>query len=323
MLPSWNVLVSEFFGYLSISAWIVVFIPQLYENYQRKSADSLSLHFLVLWFIGDIFNLIGSVYQEVLYTIILLSFYFLAMDVVTIGQYLYYSYWYTPKALDAPTTPCATPPAKGTPTETSPLLTIQPASSASNQTPAATGPGAALTTLPIDALLPTPPAKAHCTRLNVLLLLILSSITMVLINHWSDLACAGRGDNSYPDSPTSQDGHVVKEFRWFPQVCAWISVVLYIGARIPQIVENYRNKSCEGLALSMFLCCVLGNSAFCLSIFFHSIDPAFLLVNLPWLLGSGGTLAFDFTIFYQFYVYHHQVPKVTVNDYVPEPVLVV
>ncbi|KAJ1977184.1 hypothetical protein H4R34_003685, partial [Dimargaris verticillata] len=316
MLPSWNILASEFFGYLSISTWIVVFIPQLYENYQRKSADSLSLHFLVLWFVGDIFNMIGSVYQEVLYTTILLSFYFLAMDVLTIGQYLYYSYWCTPKAVDAATTPCATPPVKGTPTETSPLLTSQPVSSASSQTPAATGPGAALTTLPLDV---SPSAAVYYTRFNMLLLLILSSLTVVLINHWSALVSAG---NDYPHSPTSHGDHVAKEFRWFPQLCAWISVVLYIGARIPQIVENYRNKSCEGLALSMFLCCVLGNSAFCLSIFFHSIDTAYLLVNLPWLLGSGGTLAFDFAIFYQFYIYHHRVPKVTVDDYIPQAVLV-
>ena len=39
-------------------------------------------------------------------------------------------------------------------------------------------------------------------------------------------------------------GHVSQEIG--AQVLGYISAVLYLGARIPQIMQNYRNKSCEG-----------------------------------------------------------------------------
>jgi len=35
--------------------------------------------------------------------------------------------------------------------------------------------------------------------------------------------------------------------------------VLYLGARLPQIAKNYREKSCEGLSLLFFILSVIGN----------------------------------------------------------------
>jgi hypothetical protein len=34
-------------------------LPQLFANYKAKSADGLSMAFLVVWLLGDITNLIG------------------------------------------------------------------------------------------------------------------------------------------------------------------------------------------------------------------------------------------------------------------------
>ncbi|KAI8997551.1 PQ loop repeat-domain-containing protein [Pilobolus umbonatus] len=93
--------------------------------------------------------------------------------------------------------------------------------------------------------------------------------------------------------------------RWHlvPQLLGWGSACLYCFSRIPQIMQNFNNESVEGLSLTMFIFSVVGNITYCISIMLVSLDPTYLLINYPWLLGSGGTLFFDFTIFFQFYMY--------------------
>ena len=43
------------------------------------------------------------------------------------------------------------------------------------------------------------------------------------------------------------------------EVLGYASAVLYLGARLPQIAKNYREKSCEGLSLLFFILSVIGN----------------------------------------------------------------
>ncbi|CRK35224.1 hypothetical protein BN1723_014973 [Verticillium longisporum] len=74
-------------------------------------------------------------------------------------------------------------------------------------------------------------------------------------------------------------------------------------ARVPQIVKNYREKSCEGLALLFFLLSLTGNLSYGASLIAYSQDPHYLLKALPWLVGSLGTIAEDMVIFAQFHLY--------------------
>ena len=78
------------------------------------------------------------------------------------------------------------------------------------------------------------------------------------------------------------------------------SAVLYLGARIPQIVKNQRERSCEGLSLLFFLLSLLGNATYGAGILFHSVEKEYFLTNLPWLIGSLGTMVEDAVIFVQF-----------------------
>ena len=55
---------------ISIACWIVVFSPQIIENFRRQSADGLSLLFLVVWLAGDVFNILGAILQGVLPTMV-------------------------------------------------------------------------------------------------------------------------------------------------------------------------------------------------------------------------------------------------------------
>ena len=55
---------------ISIACWVVVFSPQIVENFRRGSADGLSLQFIIVWLAGDVFNILGAVLQGVLPTMV-------------------------------------------------------------------------------------------------------------------------------------------------------------------------------------------------------------------------------------------------------------
>ena len=82
--------VSGITGSISIACWIIVFAPQIYENFKRKSLEGLSLTFIVLWLAGDVFNVLGAVLQGVLPTMIILAVYYTLADIVLLWQCLAY-----------------------------------------------------------------------------------------------------------------------------------------------------------------------------------------------------------------------------------------
>ena len=75
------------------------------------------------------------------------------------------------------------------------------------------------------------------------------------------------------------------------------------SARLPQIYKNWSEKSCEGLSLLFFLLSLMGNATYGASILFHSLERDYIWTNLPWLIGSLGTMAEDVAIFIQFRMY--------------------
>ncbi|BEI83849.1 hypothetical protein CcaverHIS002_0404530 [Cutaneotrichosporon cavernicola] len=81
---------SSVMGYMSIACWIVVYSPQIYENYVLKSGEGLSVPFIILWLLGDMTNLVGAIYAGLLPTMIILAVYYNLCDVVLIYQVYYY-----------------------------------------------------------------------------------------------------------------------------------------------------------------------------------------------------------------------------------------
>lgn len=101
-------------------------------------------------------------------------------------------------------------------------------------------------------------------------------------------------DGSSPDGETTPLG---------ASILGYASAVCYLGARIPQIVKNQKDRSCEGLSLLFFILSLLGNATYGAGILFHSIEKEYFLTNLPWLIGSLGTIVEDVVIFIQFRVF--------------------
>jgi solute carrier family 66 (lysosomal lysine-arginine transporter), member 1 len=61
---------SGILGSVSIACWVVVFSPQIIENFRRSSAEGLSVEFIVIWLVGDVFNILGAILQGVLPTMV-------------------------------------------------------------------------------------------------------------------------------------------------------------------------------------------------------------------------------------------------------------
>ncbi|EEP77096.1 conserved hypothetical protein [Uncinocarpus reesii 1704] len=61
------------------------------ENYRCGSADAISLTFLLVWFLGDLTNLIGALWARLVPVIIAIAVYFCIADGVLISQCLYYN----------------------------------------------------------------------------------------------------------------------------------------------------------------------------------------------------------------------------------------
>ncbi|KNZ77501.1 hypothetical protein J132_05296, partial [Termitomyces sp. J132] len=77
-------------GWVSIACWIIVYSPQIYENYSLQSGEGLSVVFVVIWLLGDLANLVGAIEGRLLLTIILLAVYYSVCDLTLLGQIYYY-----------------------------------------------------------------------------------------------------------------------------------------------------------------------------------------------------------------------------------------
>lgn len=54
---------------------IVVYSPQIYENYILQSGEGLSVLFVVVWLLGDLTNFVGAILANLLPTVIFLGVY--------------------------------------------------------------------------------------------------------------------------------------------------------------------------------------------------------------------------------------------------------
>lgn len=83
--------------------------------------------------------------------------------------------------------------------------------------------------------------------------------------------------------------------RWDAQLLGWLSALLYIASRIPQIFKNCHTK-CAGLSLALFVFAVGGNVTYVLvreffltqSIVLKDHSRGYLIENASWIMGSLG-----------------------------------
>lgn len=296
-----RVQISGVMGSTSLACWIVLLMPQLIEQWRLKSAEGIAIGFISIWFMGDVFNLIGAVWAGLLPEVIFLAIWFCIADFMMIFSYFYYTHIYkrhhhhrhgnkrsrsrsssrrrrrTSGSLEHGSHSDGD---EGIVNEERPLLRRRRSS-----------------TLTDIALEP----QYHSIFVKYILP-ILFVVAAGVVGFF--LGGANMGDEN--DSPGSGDDGAI---ALGPQIMGYCSALLYLGARIPQIIQNYHRKSVHGLSLLFFLFSTLGNLTYAGQILFYRSDSKYILLNLSWLLGSLGTIFEDSFIFLQFYIYrenHHQ-----------------
>ncbi|KAL6936457.1 hypothetical protein ACO0R3_000052 [Hanseniaspora guilliermondii] len=275
-----NESISNILGSISLYCWIVVFLPQIYENYSRGSSEGLSIEFIIIWLIGDIFNVLGSVLQRLIFTAILLAVYYTIADIILLIQCLKYGNHSMDIYKSSPASPF---------NEKMKILMIR-----------IFGGYEPVDNTEIQPLLSNT-TKTTLQKENIIVkrikeMLIVCAVIIIGILSWYITYI------SKPDNHKTPLNDRLK-FNITAQFFGYISAVFYLASRLPQIFLNIKNKSTDGISFLFFLLACLGNITFVLSVLSISLDKKYILVNLSWLIGSSGTLFMDFMILCQFFYY--------------------
>ncbi|KAF9453121.1 PQ-loop-domain-containing protein [Macrolepiota fuliginosa MF-IS2] len=310
---------SSIFGWISIGCWIIVYSPQLYENYRIQSGEGLSVLFLLAWVTGDLCNLFGAILGGLVPTVIVLACYYAFFDFTLLAQVYYYrwkrSRWPIGPFYDLPTpntstTALASDAGFGDGSEydhrnydyeddgydreleQEPLLR------------SARRHGGKLPPAGAD-----PDAGAGGEEEETLGRLVLKyALCLVFVSAfgigawWVDEGRFGTtGWGGFPGNG-GEWGEWEWMREWVVQVLGWTSALLYLGASFPQIFKNVETR-CEGLSLGLFVFMIFGSFTYAASICAKSTDREYLIINASWLVGHCLTGVLDGVIIAQIVYY--------------------
>lgn len=74
-IATWYETYALYFLWIKLSRRVVVYSPQIHENFSLKSGEGLSIAFVVIWLAGDLCNLGGAWVAGLLPTMIILAGY--------------------------------------------------------------------------------------------------------------------------------------------------------------------------------------------------------------------------------------------------------
>ncbi|KAK9321709.1 PQ loop repeat-domain-containing protein [Lipomyces orientalis] len=276
-------------GSISIACWAMVFSPQLYDIFRRQNADNLSVSFLWLWFLGDVANIMGCILQETLPTMTILAVYNTLADLVLIFQAAYYRRRSIRRIFSL---------------YSASFPERRPDSDIHNDDQELSGEEdqdeddlANADSEPLEYFqsLVIPPRrvwKSAFFKFGIIFLIVLSSLI--------GLYCATNG-HLYDSPMKYYNPHI--PVHLYGQLCGWFCAGIYVISRIPQIILNYKQKSCERTSLIYFLFASGGNLMFIISILALDNSSHYLLVNASWLCGTFCSLSLDYMIVFQSWHY--------------------
>lgn len=289
-----NRMLSGLFGSISITAWICLLLPQLMENYKSQSANGLSMLFLFVWLIGDIANLCGALFTHLAPPAIALAIYFCFADIVLILQSSYYNAKNARLAARA-----STRRSSQRNSDDEPLL--------GRRSSSAGLPGSHRrnsrreSTSGFDPLRRIITGEDETPQRNPWFSNVLSLAAVWIVGAAGYFASAHMGLDLGSDGEEGPSASGTQ--HTVGMALGYASAVCYLCARIPQIIKNYQEKSCDGLSLLFFLFSLTGNLTYGASLVAYSQTREELIKDLPWLVGSFGTIVEDLVIFFQFRIY--------------------
>jgi len=280
-------IISFILGGASVACWLCAQFPQIITNYRNKSADGLSLYFLLNWFLGDLTNLVGCILTKQLPFQVYLAIYFCSVDCGLFFQFIYYS-WFYPSNVP--------PPVVYDPIELDPEIPKHYSLSMTSLRNSIIEGAKKSYTFPELK-------KGSHKRISsmVFAVLLFTFHSTSVINSSFSTSHPNRHVKSLDYNDVTLNDPISTEM-FIGRIMAWSCTVLYLTSRMPQIWKNYTRRSVEGLSIFMFIFAALGNLTYTLYIFTSpsaSKDPSFLPKAVPYILGSVGTLSFDFVVFLQ------------------------
>ncbi|KAK2852136.1 hypothetical protein FQN49_005335 [Arthroderma sp. PD_2] len=325
-LPTPLALISSTLGMLSIVSWLFAQLPQIYKNYRIKSTAGLSVFFIVEWLLADTANFIGAILTNQAGWQITIAAYYMTVDIIMTYQH----YWYThikewksnrfryAKSNDDdsdaetwsnfPPSDCDScqqlPAAKYAysirPTDESKTLGKQSSDEKSQ---------------PTNSKRYVQSGASGSSLTSPKAILFVSMLCAVLANAASIPTDPSRANPIKVPEPST------KEF--VGRIFSWISTILYLGSRLPQLYKNYTRKSTAGLSPLLFIAAFCGNTFYSTSMLTNpngwSDFPAYggggwagpdgndrmnwILLAIPFWLGATGVLLLDVCMGIQFMKY--------------------
>ncbi|CUM64991.1 uncharacterized protein PRCAT00002609001 [Priceomyces carsonii] len=324
---------SNIFSTISLGSWICAQLPQIYINYKHKSAEAISPSFLLLWFAGDFLSFTSCLLNEVVLKFqVYLSLFFLTNDVILCLQYYYYNSVYPKKYgaveyLEENTY---------TLNQSLDLLNVLESRDINTNGASDSNPLSASSTSEIHI-------RAHANKSDDNTLSLVSSLnsgynsvddnknrnnTAKAISIATMFNMGGAAAAAEYDIDSSQMSLFMLAQN-LGVLLAWGCTAVYISSRLPQLYKNYKTKSVEGISPLLFGSALIGNLTYTLSILtscdfiFDTTKKLFLLAELPYILGSSGTVIFDIAYFYQRHIYRdfrRNTLVMSLEDFDNEPI---
>lgn len=295
-----NTVLSGVFSTLSCIFWIFAQLPQILENYKNKSASGISPSFLLLWFMGDFLSFTSCIMNDVVLKFqVYLSIFFLCNDVTLCFQFYYY-YSVYPKTHTLMYSLVNTEPTEPSEPTHSDIMIHNGNNQIHIRHTGTEDPSPSSSYNSMDDGKPSAVKIATVsTILNG------ASVNgLPLVKETKDTL----SQTSLSFLATENYTHISQSIGL---VLAWGCTVVYCGSRCPQLYKNYKRKSVEGISPMLFGAALLGNFTYTLSILTScefmdsSTRQEFFIRELPYILGSSGTIIFDAFYFYQKYLYRN------------------
>lgn len=299
-------LLSVIFGYLSTVAFLFVCIPQFYLNYKQENTVALSFYLVYLWFIGDIASVISCKIKENSYIIIYIGYFHIFFNILFLVQILYYRHYNYENFYQALlSSDCYSSSEYHSASEQEHIYTdlsqishilqqhetnqSTQSNNENNNVNNNVNNNHILHQYASESNIYT---KYHSFYNKIIILfnplelylIILSTLFLVITYNIS--------------------GPLIAE------ILAWLSTLIFVLSRIPQIYLNYKRQSVEGLSTLAFSMLLFSNISFLLSIVLSLLDikehkhqAEYVLNNFQWIFGSSTSFLFDLIIVYQFVLY--------------------
>ena len=341
-IPTPLALLSTVLGILSIVSWLFAQLPQVLKNYSLKSASGLSVYFLAEWLLGDLTNLVGALLTGQATWQVVVALYYVTVDVCLVTQYFWYSRYkpWREKRLEDNgedfDTDDSSPPREV-------LIGVSPTEGTS--TPGSTE-EVDKKNGSVDAKQSPQPIKARDSRTERNKVIVVDEKHTAGISSQAlhgSMRLQNFGVNSKDlmvasvvfaalakASPVQRDmnrhilvTHAEDSIEVTGRVLSWISTVLYLGSRLPQIYKNHRRRSTSGLSPSLFIAAFFGNLFYSSSLLanplaWNSYPPygldgwvgpegsdrgTWVSLAIPFFLGAAGVLAMDAIVGIQFLIF--------------------